>query len=728
MIRFTFSTLIFSLGLLCLLGTGQSAPILSVVVDGDSVTITGKQPSQGVQLREILPHEVTLPDRVIPIARGADGNFTVKLPRRIGGRDRIYSRWTFGDVKQATWATEVGAAAAYTGLKPMVAKTRKGVGGIHPDPRLFGDLVDLGIGHITVNILMRPEFSQGQVAQLDRLLKFAHEHGIVVTAILLVPPRGSVLAHPDCDPSGKYAMPNLTNAAGANAFAQSVRFLAERYCKPAAPHGRISHWIIGNEVDAGWVWTNAGEKTAEEYMEAYHRALRVAYYSVRGFDPHAKVFISLTHHWNSAHKPNPKRFYKPRRLLHLLKAHCESGGDFEWGLAYHPYPDDLFNPKTWEDKKALDTLETPLITMKNIALLDRFMHQPAFFYRGKKLRTVLLSEQGYHTAKKNPEAENLQARAISYAWDQMRDLKSIEAFHYHRWIDHEREGGLNAGLWTVKKGSITWPERKKKSWYVYRDLDRKSANLDRSNLVPWCIVPFDAKKRSPSERVAMLKELGLRRCAYDWRAEHVAEFEEEILEYKKHGIEFFAFWGVHEKAFALFEKHKIHPQIWRTAPSPKGTTQKERVTLAADALEPLAKRTASLGCKLGLYNHGGRGGEPENLVAVCNEMKLRGHKHVGIVYNWHHGHGHIDDWPAALRLMQPHLLCLNLNGMNPDAKPKILALGKGEHEGKMLEAIVASGYAGPIGILDHQNETDSKEALEANLRGLEKLIKELPDS
>ena len=89
-------------------------------------------------------------------------------------------------------------------------------------------------------------------------------------------------------------------------------------------------------------------------------------------------------------------------------------------------------------------------------------------------------------------------------------------------------------------------------------------NLLRENLVPWCIVPFDASKRSPEERTKMLVRLGLKRSAYDWRAQHVPEFEEEILQYQKHGIEFFAFWNVHENAFELFQKHKINPQIWKT--------------------------------------------------------------------------------------------------------------------------------------------------------------------
>ena len=73
----------------------------------------------------------------------------------------------------------------------------------------------------------------------------------------------------------------------------------------------------------------------------------------------------------------------------------------------------------------------------------------------------------------------------------------------------------------------------------------------------------------------------------------------------------------------------------------------------------------------------GWGGEPKNLVAVCEELRSRGHDNVGIVYNWHHGHGHIEDWMKSLQIMEPYLLCLNLNGMNDNAKPKILDLSHG---------------------------------------------------
>src|SRR3954453_17723736 len=111
-------------------------------------------------------------------------------------------------------------------------------------------------------------------------------------------------------------------------------------------------------------------------------------------------------------------------------------------------------------------------------------------------------------------------------------------------------------------------------------------NMRDDAVVAWCIVPFDAKERSPAERAAMVKRLGLRRVAYDWRAKHVLTFEEEIVQYQKNGIEYFAFWGMHEDAFKLFEKYGLHPQIWQTLATPPGN-EPDRVQAAARRLVPL---------------------------------------------------------------------------------------------------------------------------------------------
>lgn len=227
----------------------------------------------------------------------------------------------------------------------------------------------------------------------------------------------------------------------------------------------------------------------------------------------------------------------------------------------------------------------------------------------------------------------------------------------------------------------------------------------------------------------MLTRLGFSRVAYDWRDQHVPTFEPEFLEYKKRGIELVAFWSTHESAFDLFTKYDLHPQIWVIAPSPNGTNDHARVQAAAAELLPVAKRAQKAGCALGLYNHGGWGGEPANLVAVCEY--LRGHHgatNVGIVYNFHHGQEHIDDFAPSFARMKPYLLCLNINGMVRDADAqgkKILALGQGDAELPMLRLVQQSDWRGPIGILCHRTDADAELVLADNLAGLERLKKEL---
>lgn len=252
--------------------------------------------------------------------------------------------------------------------------------------------------------------------------------------------------------------------------------------------------------------------------------------------------------------------------------------------------------------------------------------------------------------------------------------------------------------------------------------------FDRANLVAWCIVPFDSVKRGPAARAAMVRSLGLTKVAYDWRPQHVPEFEAEILAYRENGIGFFAFWSAHDDATRLFAKHGLQPQLWRTVPSPTGETQAERIRKAATQLLPHVEAARAQGSAFGLYNHGGWGGEPENLAAVC--VYLRQHHaahHVGIVYNLHHGHAHVDRFPEALALMKPYLLCLNLNGMTRDGDKrgmKIQPLGQGELDLMLLRAIADSGYRGPIGIIGHTDD-DVELRLRDNLDGLDWLVAQL---
>lgn len=257
--------------------------------------------------------------------------------------------------------------------------------------------------------------------------------------------------------------------------------------------------------------------------------------------------------------------------------------------------------------------------------------------------------------------------------------------------------------------------------------------FDRTNLVAWCIVPFDAKKRGPEERAQMLEKLGLRRLAYDYRAEHIPFFDAEVEACKKHRIEFTAWWFptvLNEEArkiLEVIERHRVQPQLWvmQGPEAPAAATQSEKISHEVRRLKPISEAAARLGCQVGLYNHGGWFGEPTNQLAIIRELQAT---NVGIVFNFHHGHEFLGRFPQMFREMKPHLLAVNLNGMVAEGDrvgKKILHLGEGDRELEMLRVMEQSGWNGAVGIIDHRPETDSAETLGKNLRGLDELLRRL---
>jgi hypothetical protein len=258
--------------------------------------------------------------------------------------------------------------------------------------------------------------------------------------------------------------------------------------------------------------------------------------------------------------------------------------------------------------------------------------------------------------------------------------------------------------------------------------------LAKENLVAWCIVPFDARKRGPEERAAMLEKLGIRKIAYDWRAEHIPTFDAELEAYARHKIALHAFWMPVDTATPLTEHHwpivldlvernHLSPEFWVMLNNqlvdalPEGV----RVARAAEILAPVAHAAAKRNCRLGFYNHGGWWGEPDNQIRVLKALRKMGFENVGLVYNFHHGHEHVTKFSELARRMQPYLLTVNINGMR-DGGPQILPVGKGSHEAAMLRELVAAGYNGPIGILHHRDGVDAEIGLTENLHGIEQLL------
>ncbi|TVP81757.1 MAG: hypothetical protein EA353_01205, partial [Puniceicoccaceae bacterium] len=333
----------------------------------------------------------------------------------------------------------------------------------------------------------------------DHKIRWMTERDIVISAILLVDNNAGILVHPDYNPAGIYAMGNMTTAEATDAYRALVSFLAERYSRPDREHGWISHWIVFNEVDYGWVWTNMGEEPMSTYLDAYEKAMRLTYLEARRFNPTAEVFISLTHSWDYS-PVDSFRTYAPRALLDRLVLYSQKTGDYQWGVAYHPYPQSLLRPRTWEDTLATPSFSSRYITPKNIEVLDAYLHQEHFLYNGEP-RTVLLSEQGYHTPDYSEKSFLDKAAAIAYTWAKITQLPSVETFHYHRWVDHPLEGGLKVGLRTLPEPDKPFGERKEPAFSVFSALETKDEAAAIKGLKEILEIEDWASVRIPAEAI-----------------------------------------------------------------------------------------------------------------------------------------------------------------------------------------------------------------------------------
>ncbi|MFW6371555.1 MAG: sugar phosphate isomerase/epimerase family protein [Bacteroidota bacterium] len=259
-----------------------------------------------------------------------------------------------------------------------------------------------------------------------------------------------------------------------------------------------------------------------------------------------------------------------------------------------------------------------------------------------------------------------------------------------------------------------------------------SKQPDMERFYAWCIVPFDYQERTPEQRIEMLKELGFTAYAYDWREKHLPEMAREIQLARDNNIDVTAVWmwlDKNDAAGNLSENNRkvlealaetgLETQIWVSFPEDyfEGTDEEEKVENASEMISYVSLEAEDLGCKVGLYNHGGWFGRPENLVRIIENMPRLD---LGIVFNFHHAHDMIEQFPELVKTMEPYLWAVNLNGMNPGG-PKILPIGKGEKEAEMVAALEENGYNGPYGILGHVEDADVKKILSKNLEGLKAL-------
>jgi len=320
-------------------------------------------------------------------------------------------------------------------------------------------------------------FNARRVAALDDQIAPLSKAGVVVYLILLAyesgdPVRDNIALHPAYDRTAKTNRMGAFNTAseeGRAYFRAAIEFLAHRYSGAEPERGRVWGYIVGNEVNSHWWWYNLGRAPLETVASEYEHAVRIVHEAVRSASTHARVYLSFEHHWGIRYPPGaPDQSVPGRELLDAFARLARERGDFDWHIAYHPYPENLGDCRFWNDKTATPDERTPRITFKNLEVLPRYLSRPDLQFGGTP-RRIILSEQGFHSAE-NPDGERDQAAAFAAAWMKVSKIDLIDAFIYHRHVDHAYEG-LNFGLWTHRPDTISTPGTRKRIYEVFRHAD-----------------------------------------------------------------------------------------------------------------------------------------------------------------------------------------------------------------------------------------------------------------
>ena len=427
---------------------------------------------------ELRPYEAFSPDSSLPKVwegRLAAGDITV--PREGNGRDRLYNRFqivnagTNRPVGAAHWVDDLTALPTWH--QPIAwPPGKKGV----TCPVDIEDLKTLGVKYTDFGIVLSGVFDwsgnppaetwdvDGEklpinvyyIRDLDRQIKRMTELGINVTLILV----NGVPAQPD--PKNPLINPltdlpntpnhigafNLKDERGLRYYRAAFEYLAHRYSDPAGEHGCVSGYVVGNEVQSHWYWHNSGLARPEDLARDYADMLRVAWLAVRRYHSDVRVYASMDHFWTGRADPNPLKAMAGRELLERLNDKITTEGNFPWNLAFHPYPENLFEPRFWNDQTAGVGFDTIRITFKNLEVLPAYLAQKRFLFQGQP-RHIILTEQGFNLPD-GPDGEKVQAAAYAAAYYKISHMPAIDAFIYHRHVDHRDEGGLHMGTWTRK--------------------------------------------------------------------------------------------------------------------------------------------------------------------------------------------------------------------------------------------------------------------------------------
>ena len=280
------------------------------------------------------------------------------------------------------------------------------------------------------------EINTASVNALDFMFTYMTSANICATAIVLNDWNETCpeLIHPlsrNRTKNSLYYAFNTEEEEGVRMMEVAANFLAQRYS--SGEYGIVHDWVIANEINQKNVWNYMDTEDIELYAESFETAFRIFYNTIKKYHANAKVYYSLDHDWNDNGGKN-SRWFNGRELMYAFNKYALRGGNYDWRISVHPYPDPLTKVNYWKAEYDM-TENAPVLTIMNLTALTDILDRPDFQNPAGQVRGAAITELGFSSYS----GEKLQAAAFEYCYYIIDENPYIESFLLNRQTDSELE-------------------------------------------------------------------------------------------------------------------------------------------------------------------------------------------------------------------------------------------------------------------------------------------------
>lgn len=373
---------------------------------------------------------------------------------------------TFVQMGKSIYLSNPEALAENQDAYPELASKK----GLLLDPTMLGtpELTELGVKHTIYNIPLSHimgetadptfptitytyrgknyQFNGAAINGYDGLFTYLTDMGMSATAVVLNDwnEEHLELIHPEArkqEEGAYYYMFNTAEENGVRTLEAVASFLAERYSSGA--HGMIHSWVIANEINQNRVWNYMDTRDVAHYTETFEKSMRIFYQAVKSHYAGGRVYFSIDHAWNSNEGDN-KSFFNGKDVLEAFNTAALAHGNYDWGIAIHPYPEPLTRVNYWSQEYD-KTREAPHLSVMNLNVLTDMLSEEAFLDRSGEVRSVTITELGFSSGS----GERLQAAAFAYCYYIVEANPYVDAFLMNRQTDapEEVKAGLSFGVY-----------------------------------------------------------------------------------------------------------------------------------------------------------------------------------------------------------------------------------------------------------------------------------------